>query len=113
MKVTDLKPDDYYYGEYYDFEGWCIVKGSPAIGARPNIYIRESSYYTYTADNKCVADKNIRLATLEEIHWLDVCIEANKYIEYEEAMKTYVKPIEPVIQDDPELSNILIKLLTQ
>lgn len=57
--------------------------------------------------------ENLREATLEEQHWLEVCILSNKYIEKDEAMKTYVKPIEPVIQDDPELSNILIKLLTQ
>jgi len=58
-------------------------------------------------------NKTTRLATDKEKHHLEVCIDADKYVEYEEAMKSYIKPIEPTIQDDPELSNILIKLLTQ
>lgn len=113
MKVTDLKPDDYYYGEYYDIEGWCIVKGSPAIGDRPNIYIRESSYCKYTANNRCAVDKNIRLATLEEIHWLECCINKNEFVSMITAIESFIKD-EPInYQQDSNYNNILIKLLTQ
>ena len=57
--------------------------------------------------------EDIRSATDEEIHWLNQCILADRYIEKNIAMKSYIEPIKPAIQDDPELSNILIKLLTQ
>lgn len=55
------------------------------------------------------ARENIRLATLEEIHWLTCCIELGHAISFEEAMKSFnIKT-----NDDPELAKILIKLLTQ
>jgi len=56
--------------------------------------------------------KVTRLATSEEKHHLKICIESKKYIKYNEAMKYYIKPIEPTIQDDPNLGEILIKLLS-
>lgn len=49
-----------------------------------------------------------KLATSEEIHWLDTCILHDRFIEYEEAMISYCKSINP----DSELKQILIKLLT-
>lgn len=52
----------------------------------------------------------IRLATDEEKHWLKECIKQERYITYDEAMESYSSLI---TKDDPELSNILIKLLTQ
>ncbi len=34
--------------------------------------------------------KELRLATPQEKHWLNMCIEADKFISYEEAMKTFI-----------------------
>ena len=52
----------------------------------------------------------IRLATSEEKHWLKECIKQERHITYDEAMESYSSLI---TKDDPELSTILIKLLTQ
>ena len=51
-----------------------------------------------------------RLATPEEQHWLEVCIANNRYFEYTDAMKTYVKPINPKTTVS-DLTEILTKLL--
>lgn len=110
MELKDLKSTDYYYAEYVDSEEFVIVKGIE--GRRPNLLINKS-LCKFWMENKPAAEKNIRLATPEEKHWLDWCILANKYVEYEEAIKHYVGPTivtkEPI--KDPELDKILIKLL--
>ena len=41
---------------------------------------------------------HMRLATSEEKHWLNCCITANKFITFEEAMKTLIPEIEPLPQ---------------
>lgn len=41
-----------------------------------------SSFFSY---------ENLRHATPEEKHWLEVCIAANSFISYDEAMKTFVQ----------------------
>jgi len=51
----------------------------------------------------------IEIASSEQKHWLNECIKINKYISYDEAILSYITNT----KDDPELSNILIKLLTQ
>ena len=40
--------------------------------------------------NSGFAYNNMRLATPEEKHWLNTCIQANKFITFEEAMKTFI-----------------------
>lgn len=110
MEFKDLHPDDYYYAEYTDNTEFAIVKGTD--GKRPNIYVDSNkdvkSFWTY---NQASARKNIRLATPQEIHWLDCCINNGDFISYEDAMLTFVEPIN--YQQDTEYNNILIKLLTQ
>lgn len=77
--------------------------------------IGDSSFYlgnyctTFSAEGGGVFSDAERLATDEERHWLDTCIKANKFIPYNEAILSYITNT----KDDPELSNILIKLLTQ
>lgn len=114
MNFEDLKPDDYYYAEYEQFHNnmYCIVKGK--LGSRPNLYIDKENNVIrdFLLDNHCSAKSEIRLATAFEIHWLESCITNNKKISYNEAMLTFVDPTINY-QQDPELSNILIKLLTQ
>jgi hypothetical protein len=112
MQLEDLKSDDYYYAEYIDINGWCIVKGSPVNGRRPNIYINSINHnQSYSFDNSCAAKKNIRLATEEEIHWLDCCIEKNEFIEFEEAMKTFIPFRKSNPEADKNLEPIYKKLL--
>ncbi len=112
MKLEDLKSDDYYYGEYKDMDGYCIVKGPPVNGIRPNIYINSIRYRkAYTPTNNCSVDKNIRLATEEETHWLNCCIENNKFIEFEEAMKTFIPFRQSNPKADKDLEPIYKRLL--
>lgn len=87
MNKKDLKKDDYYYAEYFytnNNGNYCIVKGT--TGARYNLYTKNNSFYS---QNDCMARFNIRLATIEEKHWLDCCIANKKFISKEEAMKTF------------------------
>lgn len=110
MEFKDLHPDDYYYAEYTDNTEFAIVKGTD--GKRPNIYVNSNkdveSFWTY---NQASARKNIRLATPQEIHWLDCCINNGDFISYEDAMLTFVDSTINY-QQDSEYNNILIKLLS-
>lgn len=112
MKFEDLHPDDYYYAEYEEFHNnmYCIVKGK--LGSRPNLYIDKENNVirNFLLDNHCAAKSEIRLATAFEIHWIESCITNNKQISYEDAMLTFIEPIN--YQQDSEYNNILIKLLT-
>jgi hypothetical protein len=69
---------------------------------------KDSNY----ARNSSHGWKNSKIASLEEIHWLDCCIVANNFITKEEAMLSYINPSKRSIESDPELEQILIKLLT-
>lgn len=97
-----------------------LIKGEYYKCGTTNIFIWGINDSSFHLGNNCttfsVGGGNFsnaeRLATDEERHWLNMCIEANKYIEYEEAILTF-NQIKPITKDDPELSNILIKLLTQ
>ena len=108
MQLTDLKPDDYYYAEYSVHTEFAIVKGTE--GKRSNLYVNsgenKNSFWKF---NQSSAFKNLRLATPQEIHWLDCCIDNNKFVSYEDAMLTFV---DLNYQQDSEYNNILIKLLT-
>lgn len=44
--------------------------------------------------------KELRKATLEEKYWLNECIKANKFISYEEAMKTFIPEYVECIEEN-------------
>lgn len=111
MELKDLKSDDYYYAEYTGNGEFVIVKGTE--GTRPNLYINfDRNTKSFWKHNQASAKTNIRLATLEEIHWLDCCITKNDFVEYEIALKAFTPPLIK-FQKDSEYDKILIKLLTQ
>ncbi len=118
--MIKLREDELIVGKYYYSENYNDRVNNNFIlrldtHSNNCIYISDYMNNTHT---KCFdlgggfKNEITRLATIEEIHWFDQCVLANKYVEYEEAMKTF-NQVKPTIQDDPELSNILIKLLTQ
>jgi hypothetical protein len=110
MQLTDLKPDDYYYAEYSDHTEFAIVKGTE--GKRSNLYVNsDENKNSFWKFNNCSAFKNLRLATPQEIHWLECCIEKRIFISFEEALKSFVDS-SINYQQDSEYNNILIKLLT-
>lgn len=111
MELKDLKSDDYYYAEYTGDGEFVIVKGTE--GTRPNLYVNsERGTTSFWNRNQASAKKNIRLATPEEIHWLDCCIAKKDFVEYEIALKTFTPPPLINFQQDSEYNKILIKLLT-
>ena len=63
MKVTDLKPDDYYYAEYIELkDAYCIVKGADRTKGRPNLYIskKDNLVRNFLMENNCAATKICR-----------------------------------------------------
>jgi len=44
----------------------------------------------FRSNLRCYWTKGLRHATPEEKHWLNTCIEQNKFVSYEEAMKTFI-----------------------
>ena len=93
MELKDIKADNYYVAYYYNEPYPVVIKAyedgnftySKGVARR-----REKNYYYYNG-NSFSCDKNIRLATEEEIHWLNCCIEQHKFIKYDEAMLTFEK----------------------
>ena len=67
----------------------------------------------YEGGFKNLNPKNIREATEEETYWLLLCKEVKSFIPFEVAKAKYNFEKNLKTEDDPELSNILIKLLTQ
>lgn len=108
MQLEDLKPDDYYYAEYTNPDEKVIVKGT--CGSRPNLFI-SPTIQTFWANNDSGAKNNIRLASEEEIHWLDCCIEANDYISFEDALLSFIPIRKPNPEADKDLEIIYKKLL--
>lgn len=110
MKLPKLIDKEVYY---------CEVFGNPYLfeyqkNKRNNIkHLQINKTYYSACGWDFYIDKTltlIRLATDEEKYWLKECISQDKHVTYDEAMESYSSLI---TKDDPELSNILIKLLTQ
>ena len=111
MQLSDIIAGNYYAAHYPGELYPTIIKAkkngefcnSTGIAKRLN-----QDYYVLYTNNSFVCKDDIRLATLEEVHWLNCCIELGHEVSFEEAMKSFNIKTE----DDPELAKILIKLLT-
>lgn len=96
-----IKKEELIKGEVYhvkDGNFWMIgliIKGN---NGRNDYSLRGDATYITSANkfkiNECWAYKSktrtYRLATPEEKHWLESCILANEFIEFDEAMKTFI-----------------------
>lgn len=90
MNYRELKEDEYYVGEW-DGNKKCIFihsryKETPGIDTT-NIFSFDKIWCSG-------GNINFRTPTLEEKHWLDVCIKENKSIPYEEAFKTFKQNVQ-------------------
>ena len=91
--MKQLEKKDLIIGQIYKHENGNIVKYE--FDGDSNNQIK-GSYIGNKADKFYrKADSNftisfLKLATPEEKHWLEVCIAANSFISYEEAMKTFI-----------------------
>ena len=99
IKFKDLVNDNYYKATFKENPKGLIFKFNKQIG---------NKHYYINLDNMCFDNEviltcrpqdntYIKLNKQEE-HWLNCCIEANEFISYEEAMKTF--------KEEPELYDI-------
>lgn len=97
METTELIKNKIYYVQYRTF--WMIglvtlpnysnnnfseKRGDATIITQEKIFKKNTSW-CYKASNR-----TFRLATFEEKHWLNECIKQNKFIEFDEAMKSFI-----------------------
>jgi len=98
MNKQDLKVGEYYCWnyDYYSSNDRLIINKIQSLDQndiRVKHWIASSGTSYYNESNKgiqCNACTNIRLATPEEKHWLNKCIELNKFITKEEAMESFI-----------------------
>ena len=110
MELKDCIPGKCYVWEDGSFYLNLFKKDLSDYNIDCFIDIRSLSFHKLNSRNR--NPKNIREATPEEEHWLWSCKNISEFVDYKTAMLSFVKP-NIITKDDPELSNILIKLLTQ
>ena len=101
MNKQDLIKGEYYYAEYdktLQMPGFCIILTGENNSFRNSKGIY-TEFFSYYKENSFETSKNIRLATSEEKHWLSKCIELNKFISKEEAMKSFIPEYVKLIGD--------------
>jgi hypothetical protein len=88
LKIKDLKKGEIYYGSWENGDKRCIFKqGVAAINSL-------DQFDNYSKEWCTSSIVTLRESTLGEKHWLNECIKANKFISYEEAMKTFTQKFE-------------------
>jgi len=88
LKIKDLKKGEIYYGSWENGDKRCIFKqGVAAINSL-------DQFDNYSKECCTSSIVTLRESTLGEKHWLNECIKANKFISYEEAMKTFTQKFE-------------------
>lgn len=105
MSKNDLIEGEYYVYDYihYYVIGKCLRSSSTnatCIGGEDTNYNVGNSLWR---DGSFTGAVKFKPATLEQQHWLNVCIKADKYITYKEAMETYIEP-------HTEQSNLILLL---
>ena len=91
LKIEDLKEGEIYRYIYptHFVIGLCLkstTKKATGIWGNTKEYSHFDKYYS---ENDFNLSSSFEHATNEEKHWLNECIKANKFIPYEEAMKTF------------------------
>ena len=84
MKSQDLEVDKIYYQKsHYEYIFKCSVKGMCRYSFGINLATKG-----FNKDTDCIYEqKELREATFSERLWLQKCIDANKFISKEEALK--------------------------
>ncbi len=91
--MKQLEKKDLIIGEVYKHENGNLVKyqfDGDINGKIKGSYIGNNANKFYKQPDNNFTISCLKLATPEEKHWLNTCIEADKFISYEEAMKTFV-----------------------
>ncbi len=95
--MENLENGQYYYLDYD--EGW-LHKQIDTVDVDSDItghhlHNKNTSFYLDSSwGDYSQLGKNTRLATPEEIHWLDKCIEANEFIDKITALEDFNNKVE-------------------
>ena len=92
--MKQLEKKDLIKDEIYKHENGNLVKyqfDGDINGKIKGSYIGHNADYFSRNPTSNFTISSLKLATPEEKHWLEVCIAANSFISYEEAMKTFIK----------------------
>ncbi len=91
--MKQLEKNDLIIGEIYFKNNFIFkhVNTDPYLCDNYAVHGLNNTYYHGNGHIKIYNESPQRLATPEEKHWLEVCIAANSFISYEEAMKTFKK----------------------
>lgn len=92
MIESELIEDEIYHYVYNNIHKYILKYNKSYIYIRDNKH--ESGKFTNITNNLALIGNDIRLATSEEKHWLLECEKANKFINKEEALKSFNKPTE-------------------
>jgi hypothetical protein len=117
LQKQDLKEGGIYIAKQKVGVDKYIVKITNNMCSCFNIY--SYNKFLYRNGNFSSISLNFYEATLEEKHWLEECIKADKFISYEEAMKTFVPEftlpekwyIKARLLNDNQLQKLVIYLI--
>ena len=114
MQLEDIIGGQYYAAHYIGESHPTIIKAlnDGSFKRSSGLYSRNQEIqYHFITDNSFACKEHIRLATPQEVHWINCCINNhNQFVEFDEAMLTFVEATN--YQQDSEYNNLLIKLLT-
>lgn len=115
MELNDIIGGQYYAAHYIGESHPTIIKAlnDGSFKASLGLYPRNNEIqYRFITNNSFACSKDIRLATPQEVHWINCCVNNhNQFVEFDEAMLTFIDP-SINYQQDTEYNNILIKLLS-
>ena len=105
LQKSDLKEGKIYIAQYKErnYQRKYIVKITNNMCNCFNIYTNVGMLYR----NGIFVNVNLYYceATPEEKHWLETCIKANKFVSYEEAIKTFIPEYVECINWKSNLNN--------
>lgn len=96
-----MKKEDFVIGEFYTHTNGNIVRWDCITGGK-HLGDGSSNFNSKTSGN-FKPGEDLRKASKKEKHWLTCCIEANEFISYEEAMKTF--------KEEPENTSLVGRYL--
>ena len=96
-----------------------LIEGQYYVNEYTNIFLQGKSDSVYYLGNRCTDfsigggffNNALRLATPEEIHWLETCVYLKQYVSFETAMLNFNEINRPYKNESKDLEPIYKKLL--
>ena len=101
-----IKKEELIIGEIYKSNKYNHIFKYQSINGNTNINIG-CNYRHFSRDGATIGQglNNITNATSEEKHWLNTCIEQDKFITFEEAMKTFIPEYVEILNNGCRINN--------